>query len=59
MDKSTQFPEISKPIIDQHLYVPITPPSYYFQVPPPPKVIIINYQPAPTYLKTIKNKLTD
>ena len=54
MDKSTQFPEISKPIIDQHLYVPITPPSYYFQVPPPPKVIIINYQPAPTYLKTIK-----
>ena len=63
INKSTQFPDIcipdiSIPIIDRPLFVPIAPrppPNYYFQ--PPPKIIIIEYQPpVPTYFKTIKKK---
>ena len=53
MDKSTQFPEICKPIIDMPLFVPIVPrppPNYTFYQ-PPPKIIIIEYPQVPTYLK--------
>ena len=63
MNKSTKFPDIdiadiSKPIIDRPLFVPIAPrppPIYYFQ--PPPKIIIIEYPPRmQTYFKTIEKK---
>ena len=58
MNKSTQFPEICKPIINMLLFVPQTPrpPPNYFYQPPPPKILIIEYPPVPTYLKikTIK-----
>lgn len=53
MDKSLQFPEICKPIIDMPLFVPIAPrppPNYTFYQ-QPPKIIIIEYPPVPTYLK--------
>ena len=58
MDKNTQFPDISKPIIDKPLFVsraPRPPRNYYFQ--PPLKIIRIEYQPpAPAYFKTIEKK---
>ena len=63
MNKSTKFPDIdipdiSKPIIDRPLFVPIAPrppPIYYFQ--PTPKIIIIEYPPRmQTYFKTIEKK---
>ena len=63
MNKITQFPDIdipdiSKPIIDRPLFVPIAPrppPNYYFQ--PPPKIIRIEYPPPmQTYFITIEKK---
>ena len=65
MNKSTQspdiyIPDISKPIIDKPLFVPIAPrppPNYYYYQPSPKIIIIIEYPPPmQAYLKTIEKK---